>query len=400
MKVTVLDEKYEENATCSLTKVNMLDYLTSLPDDYKNWDIQRGIVNNQYLDNIIDTVINNKHIPPLVLVCDRIVQTNGSEGSISNFKVLDGLQRTYRLKLIHNSLNFINEHSEILKEIKTTPILKVVRSYSSKIKDNNASSPIVRRLLQEIIDGNDISGLFNFEQWIEVWTNLSVKEQVNKMLLLNAGHKSVSKKHQIEIIFHNLLPSLSEEIDDNFSIVKEKEISSIQLNKNRKVGQFSFSNIVAGMISLDQGKAITVNANLLSKIQEDVDNYSLEYDEIILLCDFLYKLDNSLYGAYENAGLRWLGKEVVITGIMGSIGKYSNAKEISIENALRHSELVLVEHPERLNIIQFEEIRNSLETSKINIGQVNKKSVSTGVYTLLDNPSGCINWEHAFKGDA
>jgi len=404
MDIIVLDQKSEGESTCYLAKVTMSEYLEQLPDNYKDWNIQRGIVNNHYLDKLIETILLSKHIPPLVLITDGVHINNGvgsvgNVGSVESFQVLDGLQRTHRLKLIYNSVNFIKNYPQLVDESRSSSILKAVRRFSSEINSQKASSPIIRKLLSEVALGRNINDLFNFEQWIEVWENLSLTEQVNKMLLLNAGHKSVSKKHQIEIIFHNILSKLENEVQHNFSIVRERNVSSISVNKNRPVGQFSFAHIVSGMMSLDQGKPVTINANLLSKVQDDVDNYTLSYEEILQLCVFLAKLDSSLYEQYGDVGLKWLGKEVVITGLFGAIGIYSTTHSLSIIDSLELAREMLVEKPLSLALDSYDEVRNSLDVSKINIGKVNKTAVSNALIGVLEERTTAVNWLNSFKGD-
>ncbi|MFA0309825.1 hypothetical protein BH581_08370 [Vibrio splendidus] len=398
MEIKILDKKKEGSATCYLAKIAMNDYLQDLPDNYKDWNIQRGIVNNHYLDKLIDTILQSKHIPPLVLTTDN-VEVNDNVGTISHFQVLDGLQRTHRLKLIYNSVNFIIENPSIISDAKLTNILKAVRSHSSSIKDANASSPIIRKLLSEVDAGKDLGDIFNFNQWVEVWENLSVTEQVNKMLLLNAGHKSVNKKHQIEIIFHNILSKLEEEVEYNFNIVRERNISSISINKNRPVGQFSFSHIVSGMLSLDQAKPVTINSNLLSKVQEDIDNYSLSYDEILLLCRFLAELDSSLESEFGATGLKWLGKEVVVSGLFGAIGLFTETHELTIEQSLDIARDKLINNPRSLSLPDFDNARNNLDISKINIGKINKLSVTNAIVLILEDRTNIINWNRVFAGD-
>lgn len=398
MEIEVLDTKKEGIATCYLAKVSMSEYLHNLPDNYKDWNIQRGIVNNHYLDKLIDTILMSKHIPPLVLTTDD-VKINGQMGVVENFQVLDGLQRTHRLKLIHNSVNFINDNPDIVENLKTSNILKVVRRYSNTIKSVNASSPIVRKLLSEVESGKSINNIFDFYQWVEIWENLSLTEQVNKMLLLNAGHKSVNKKHQIEIIFHNILSKLEEEIASNFNIVRERDISSISMNKQRPVGQFSFSHIVSGMLSLSQAKPVTINASLLSKVQDDVDNYSLSYEEILLLCRFLAELDQSLESEFKDVGLKWLGKEVVISGLFGAIGLFSEKHDLTIESSLNLARSKLIDNPACLSIDSFDAARNNLDISKINIGKIYKSSVTNAVIQILEGRKNTVNWFDVFSGD-
>ncbi|RZQ16702.1 hypothetical protein D8T50_12520, partial [Vibrio vulnificus] len=173
----------------------MQEYLNSLSSDYKDWNIQRGIIDNRYLDDIIDTVLNKKHIPSLVLISenDEISKTlHNEKATIKNFKILDGLQRTHRLKTILNSKEFILEHLEDIKQL--TPI-GISRKYLNEINSKNASTTIIKKLTNEINSGKSLDSILDFDQWIEVWEGLSIKEQVDKMLILNAGHKHVSLKH-------------------------------------------------------------------------------------------------------------------------------------------------------------------------------------------------------------
>jgi hypothetical protein len=113
MEVKILDIKHEENAMCYLCKVDLVNYIESIPEDYNEYSIQRGIVPNKYLDLMVDTIVKKKHIPPIVLLSnkDNIKEKDGKL-RISNFRVLDGLQRTHRFKLISDTFKFMKEDLE------------------------------------------------------------------------------------------------------------------------------------------------------------------------------------------------------------------------------------------------------------------------------------------------
>ncbi|ANS87440.1 hypothetical protein VSVS12_03740 [Vibrio scophthalmi] len=184
MKIKILDIKKENIASCYLVKANLKEYLESLPEDYQDWDIQRGIVTNRYLDSILDTVVNNKHIPPIVLVADEVPDTNQQELNVKEFRILDGLQRTYRLKTIYNSNKLIND---LFKEgvLQGLSPISVTRKFKERIFETNSSTTIVRKLLN--IYGNHIISndeLFSDEQWFEVWFNLDKNEQIRKCCYL------------------------------------------------------------------------------------------------------------------------------------------------------------------------------------------------------------------------
>ena len=55
---------------------------------------------------------------------------------------------------------------------------------------------------------------------------------VRKMLILNAGHKTVSTQHQFEILFLSLWKSIDKKVN-NVKIIREKKLSLI-LSKRRK----------------------------------------------------------------------------------------------------------------------------------------------------------------------
>lgn len=399
VEIKILDQKSEDNAKCYLVKVRLKDYLESLPENYRDWDIQRGIVTNKYLDNILDTVVKKKHIPPMVLVADKILNINSEVSEIGDFKILDGLQRTYRLKTIYNSNNLINDLSNEGALLGLSAI-SVTRKFKHRIIDTNSSATIVRKLIN-IYNGEVISNdeLFSSEQWFEVWLNLDINEQIRKMLLLNAGHKSVSNKHQIEIIFHNYLYEVGKGIGDEFEVLKEKDNSSITLSKSRVVGQFHFSNIITTMLSLISRKPITVNASFLSEIQEYNEYhsyYSLEFNDIQDLCKLLLDTDISLNKFYGNISIQWFGREVVLNGILGAIGKYAEDNGLSQHEALEYSRKYLIDKPCSLNLSEFDTARKALSLSKVNIGQVTKKAIFNGVLSLLENRNSSINWSVLF----
>ncbi|WP_067222744.1 hypothetical protein [Marinomonas gallaica] len=400
MIISILDRKDEGSARCYLVKVNLNDYLEELPEDYQEWDIQRGIVTNKYLDSILDTVIRKKHIPPMVLVVDESLESDEDFIKIKEYRILDGLQRTYRLKTIHNSNRLINELYE-KGSINDSSSISLTRKFKDRIAETKSSATIVRKLIDHYKGKQVLSNkeLFSSSQWFEVWFDLDKNEQIRKMLLLNAGHKSVSNKHQIEIIFHNYLQEVVNELDSKFKVLKERDKSSVASSKNRNVGEFHFSNIITTMLSLIYAKPVTVNADFLSGFQESDDGYyELGFNEIKELCSLLLEIDLSLHEFYGNKSTQWFGREVVLNGMFGAIGKYSEINKISFLDALKKSKEKIVRAPGALNIANFDEGRKLLSLSKVNVGQVTKKAVFQGVLSVLEGKTLEINWSNLFGG--
>ena len=176
MKGKILDKIKEKDSTCYLVKIQLKEFVTSLPEGYKDYEVQREIVNNTYLDTLIDTVLEKKHIPPIVLVADADkFQEASNELQIEEFKILDGLQRTYRLKLIWDSIEFFQ--TEMLKshEILELKRIQLSKKYSSTLDNINSNSKILESIISfhKTNPKIDIKSCFDSFQWFEVWTNLT-----------------------------------------------------------------------------------------------------------------------------------------------------------------------------------------------------------------------------------
>ncbi|MGC4100189.1 hypothetical protein [Ferruginibacter sp.] len=148
MNAEILDKRNEAENNCYLCKISLFDFITNLPEDYKNYDIQREIVSNIYLDSLVDTVLNFRHIPPIVLVIEKNnYKVQKSNLEISAFKILDGLQRTYRLKIIWDTIQFFEK---LLKEDKNfikLNRLQLSKKFSDKLYNINSSSKVLSYLI-------------------------------------------------------------------------------------------------------------------------------------------------------------------------------------------------------------------------------------------------------------
>lgn len=410
MKAKILDSRVEGYSTCYLTAVTLKDYVNSLSDDYTTYDIQREIVANSYLDSLVDTVLERRHIPPIVLILEDFEIRDGVL-KINSFKILDGLQRTYRLNSIWKTISLFKSEIAESMDILTYTKFSLSRKYSQKLLQLDSST----RVLQSIIDYYkakkkqedelDIADSFKDNvQWFEMWSGLSPEEEVSKMLVLNAGHKPVKIKHQLELIFRNLVPLIAKMGYQKFKIVREREMSSIQFAKNRQVGSFHFSHLIAGLLSLKDGKPVTTNSSYIQTLQNndfdtEKDAKYFEYNFLKTYIGSLLKIDESISRQFGEEGIRWMGREVAIVGMYGALGNYL-AKDPSrnLISSIEYFNNVLVSNIKNLNLSNFESIRNQQDISKVNIGNVNKNAVFKAISEALEiNNLKSINWGKYFN---
>lgn len=413
MKGHILDTKIEGNSMskCFLSKIKLTEYVASLPDGYKDYEVQREIVTNAYLDNLVETVLHKRHIPPIVLIIvDAKFTVNNQSIVIDEFKILDGLQRTFRLKVIWATVELFKSEMATSEEILCLNRIQLSRKYSSQLGEIDSNSKILESIVNFFNETNgngefDISSCFDVDQWFEIWTGLTPEQEVNKMLILNAGHKPVKTKHQLELLFRSLIPVVKSVGLDSFQLVREKDMSSITYSKKRDVGMFHFSHIITSILSLSEGKPLTTNVALIHKTQSQ--NFDFDKFDQFVSFEFLHQfistliaLDEKVQKEYDDLGVKWIGREISLVGIFAALGKYLNEYSIDPIQSLKLLEEKVVSRPSILNLEEFEGIRNKLDLRKINIGSVNKKAVFEGIYAVLIDESDLISWALYFKGVA
>ena len=246
---------------------------------------------------------------------------------------------------------------------------------------------------------NPIGLMQSNELWLEVWVGLSEPEEIRKMLILNAGHKAVSIKHQIELLFLSYL-SLFKDLMPNISITREKQISSIRYSKDRQPGQFHFPHLIAAFESLNAGESVLANADFSAeKTFADLDDESIleqiDRPMIVSFANSLTKLDSKFGG--DAMHTQWLGREVVLVGIYGAVGAFAKSSSITKTEALDIFSAKIDRFHSALNLNVFEDQRNKLQLSKVNIGMVNRRAIFNATKQfLIEAVSSEIEWSNYF----
>lgn len=413
MQLEILDTKHEGKSICFLTKASLYEYLSSLEKDFDKFEIQRGIVSNFFLDKLIDTILSKNAIPIIVLVSEnashKIIKQNGKEYlKVSNFNILDGLQRSYRLKQIWNAIEFFSEEIKKKKNelLKISSRISLSLKYSKALQEKEIPSALFYKLIEFYKSNKNVDFtklLSENNQWFEVWVDLEGDKQIEKMLILNAGHKQVNIRHQLELLFLSLIPKLREIEKNKITIYREKEKDALSYGKERKKGQFHFSHLISSVLSIIEEKPLTTNTKLVQKIQglsadeEEIYGEYFNYNFFKELISFLMKIDDRLTKlGYE----KWIGREAVLTGIFGSMGEYAKSHSVHIKDVFALLVEKLDKNPEGLNLKEYDKQNSELQASKINIGSVHRKVVYSGIHDFLlsVDKKYKINWSKYFIG--
>lgn len=160
-------------------------------------------------------------IPPIVLALyDDISNINQAEEELKAKKnklvVLDGLQRTFTIRDLVNELE----------------------------KENKENA-------DKILNNTKIR--------IEVYWGISRTNVLYRMLTLNTGHTPMTVRHQIEIVYADLIESPIEGI----KIIKETDSESI-----KSIGMYSFKDVIDGFTSYLEGDYLPIDrTDILSTVK-------------------------------------------------------------------------------------------------------------------------------------
>ena len=175
MEGEVIDIFQEKSGRCYLSKIALKDYVTGLPENYKDYDVQREIVKNTYLDDLITTVLDKNHIPHIVLIVDDgDYSVRKNKITVSYFKILDGLQRTYRLKTILDTLYLFKKEIDNSKNIFDLTRLDISKQYKDRLEKINSNSSILYKIIEHFKNLKDIikeyESILAISHWFKVWT--------------------------------------------------------------------------------------------------------------------------------------------------------------------------------------------------------------------------------------
>lgn len=412
MKAKVLDKnEIQENKGCYLCSVNLYDYLESLESDFDKFDVQRKIVNNKYLDSLAKTVFSGEHIPVITLVVfeEKFDGCIEKEHTIEKFRILDGLQRTWRLNAIKRLAKWLLENFETSDNIRKNFINSSIRNLAKEkrqeiincgVSDFKQAKNIARQIVEHI-DIKDVEDfLKNRKQWFEIWYGLTMDEVVNKMLLLNAGHKSVSMRHQVELLYYDWFEMFSSVA--GITIIRDKDAESpVKFVAERKVKTYRFSDLVMATIAFVDGKYKRVQSAFVEEVYINAENderIGQDANFYLKVVEFIGKIDDLFYKEYGDAGRDWFGRENNIEAFMGAVGKYcwEICSKEDVKDALDSAYEIIVENVRLLNLKDFQSGKDFLSSSKINIGQTTKEIVYMVFNKML---SKCIKYEISWKDE-
>lgn len=379
-----------------LAVCNLLEYLESLKDEFFNYDIQRRIVKNSYLDKLWTTIYSGDPLPSITLTAN--VKEDIDNSSVDEFEILDGLQRSFRLWAI----KYLDD---LLKRMNTQDVSVLIEAMR---EDENGkrlldSKVINRSILRKLLT-NDKINIENLMKCyakqdivLNVWSGLNDEEIINKMLTLNAGQRSVSSTHQFELMFLHYFKKL--QIPQGVQIIRERDEEYFSVkNKERKCGQILMSSIIIAIQSLIERKPVriqTVNAlRINDSVVEESSASFFTKDNLEAFINRLLELDEKFYNVQIGS---WIMKDTTLSGLFAAIGAvYNQEWTYNVPSMLDfiHNKITVL-NDKNINYNEFQGAYNNLSSVTVNIGNAVRKAVYIYFKNLFLNKP--MSWQEAFN---
>lgn len=245
------------------------------------------------------------------------------------------------------------------------------------IVDGLQRTNALRQTLAELV-GHDREVFLGRSLRLEVWVNIPFFPLAYRMLLLNAGQRPMSMKHQIDILSGGLASDLKD--------IEGIEVIKLKDHKRRvKPGQFHLSSLAQAFQAWMQRSPNVDKTNLVVEtmvVDDALESLGIDLNEgegsqrdgFRQFVDWLVRLD---YAVGEDRN-RFFGNDTVLLGFAAAIG-FAHKNE-TLKERLESSMEQLVSRVETndgdvLGIDTFDEIRRSIDTKRSNVGEATRGMV-------------------------
>lgn len=353
-----LDYDARLNAFCITAKCSYRWFLEKVTGAEANLEIQRAIIKgSKSYATLREDLKRGCILPPIVLATKNINAT--ALTNLQNPRVSDE-----------------KEEGDILAGIK--PSLEAVTPDQIYIIDGLQRTNAIKSTLYSLPEELKNAFLDNHLR-IELWINIPFGAIAYRMLLLNAGQKPMSMRHQVEI--------LSTKLKDELSDIPGIDIFSSTDGRRRvQPGQYQLSKIsqafqawLQGNPNLDVRNSVMEQLlsesaiETLSSTIADATPHQESFKELMKWIVSADKLSN-------RGPADVFGNETFLLGLCAAVGSAERNPRLS-ERMASGLELLMkeletaVQGSDPLGIEQFETMRAGLDPKKVNIGAGTREMV-------------------------
>lgn len=346
-------------------------YLNIVGHDFENFSIQRRRETHKAYERLkadirsgallpsITLAVKPEHVGHVLPLYQEAVESKNVEGlaqalsQTGHVDILDGLQRTY-----------------ILSDLKA---------------EGHA-----------FVEGQTIL--------VEFWLEGDLQKLIYRIIVLNAGQKPMSIRHQIELLFMSLKTSIENRIQ-HLSIYTERDNS-----RRRRPMKFPLAVVVSGYQAFITGSAELRKDNIIATqmleanaLDATEDEIGEQFNEFVKYLSVYNELDREVFRVYGSGSVEiegpdlaemtdstktvisshWLAAENVFVAYFASVVQFGNLadKRERIDTALAS----LLEHlkaadpgTDPMHLETFNKVRAGSNPRKVNVGIATRKLLTNG----------------------
>ncbi|WP_318662176.1 hypothetical protein [Treponema sp.] len=198
----------------------------------------------------------------------------------------------------------------------------------------------IHELVDEINKNDDKASMKILEETmlrIEVYINISRTNVLYRMLTLNTGHTQMTTRHQLEIVFADLLSNPIKDI----TIVKE-----IDPKIEKQIGVYAFDQVIDGFTSYLEGEYLPIDRSELLDYMKDLNkvieknaqdsdlfgSFIISFNNFVKRIDDIigdWKVEDDLSTAYGLNTYQIFAKSIVLAGYGAALYKLMQRGDIN-----------------------------------------------------------------------
>ncbi|MCW0411695.1 hypothetical protein NG831_10005 [Xanthomonas sacchari] len=356
-KAVCIDHDDRINAWCVTAQVDYSWFLNAVSGSEANLEIQRGVIGGRKAYATLRQDLKNGCVlPPIVLAEAGATVDINENGSI---KSLDQLSAE----------------------------LGAVQSEAIYIIDGLQRTNAIRRTAEELRENQDSHREFLLRKLrIEFWLGASFGAIAYRMLLLNAGQRPMSMKHQIEVLSSRLGQSLS-------TINGIDIFTTGDARRRANAGQFQLAKLSQAFQAWLQGKP---NIDVRNVVMEELlaegaietlgnslNDHAEGHDGFRRLMQWIVEMDVAL----GRDNLAFFGNETVLQGVAAAVGGSERHEKISSRVWPALDDLLADcrsgDASDVLGVPLFNQLRTTFDVSKVNVGSATRELVNGAFLELF-----------------
>lgn len=358
MEIVSYATDFRTNTPVIYARVPINEYLGLIGEDFEDFAIQRRREKHKAYDRMKSDLAGGALLPSIALAI--------------------------RPEVVPEIISLIDDRSKTGHDLLRTALSKPGQA---NILDGLQRTYVLRDLQQEGV-------VFHTDQslMVEFWLEANISHLVYRIIVLNAGQKPMSMRHQVELLFSTIKHKIQERIP-NLEIYSERDQT-----RRRRPRKFALDRLaLAYKCYLTQTPEIQ-RENVVAQqlLEADIldSNESEIYRKFEMFLSYLTiyaNIDDHICRVYETennelgipTGANWFGSENVINSFFAAISQYASNSDREIRlnsalNTLLKNVSAAEVNTDPLDLAQLQRVVSGLPIRKVNIGFATRKLLTNG----------------------